>query len=786
MPPKKQIIKPKTFYLNEQHELPHEAKGGGGQLPNYIPIDWAAKGRTINQSIVSAKDKYSTSEDPLRNDHYFLLSKPEEKVAKYRTIKGETEEYEDEIDFSAKKDAQIFSKLGLDLLLVNDDGTAVVHAKPERLSQIISTTSSLDEAGRREQFRWAKIQSFGLIPQQLRIDEGWIEELNPKIAHDAVIEFQPLLARSEIDKVIYAIKDILDRVNIGGLKTTGTDFSGRQWIRGLIPPEVLRKIAATFFSVQSLHSPLWAIAATPQMRGRERPPNTAQIPSPVKQDNLPCVAVLEGGVPDNHPQLRQYRRGKYTDPDSSAFPNISHGSLVASRVVFGDILTPPTVSLQGDCSFYDVIVTEDSDHIGEKRVIPAMEGVIANAPDVRVFNLSFDGILSFAEYEPVMRQNKLSLVQDLDNLIFAKDIIAVIAAGNSPESTTPNNPYPNHFDDLRWQLSHWARSFNSLTCGSFVSQLSAGDDVLVTQIGWPSPFTRVGPGLVNSPKPDFSAPGGNSTKAYTFRYGLGVWGLNERGLWEDWSGTSFAAPILAREAALAVEYLQGFCKQGARPYGATVKAFLELTVTPPVSDAQVEKLVQRSLGRGSASHIRLSNPFENTAIMLWQGVLESPGDKAMIRIPIPRQWMESANSPFLRLVIAWDTPVNAAIHNVWACRKVEAQLRAHPDSKTLYPKYKRYKSYPIIDRRYDLKKVKKITGDMWLLEISYKEIADYYPAITFDPQQRVGLAAELYDASDTPISPQGFVQVLPVASTMNRLSIPPVVMRTPIVLRTQV
>lgn len=119
-------------------------------------------------------------------------------------------------------------------------------------------------------------------------------------------------------------------------------------------------------------------------------------------------------------------------------------------------------------------------------------------------------------------------------------MFVVVSAGNSPPGVQPSQPYPAHFDDPEWQLGAWARGFNSVTCGSLVKRLSVGG--LVTTLGWPSPFTRVGPGLCNSPKPDFSDNGGNSTPAMQAAPGLGVWGLTASSQWEDLSGTSFAAP----------------------------------------------------------------------------------------------------------------------------------------------------------------------------------------------------------------------------------------------------
>jgi hypothetical protein len=92
----------------------------------------------------------------------------------------------------------------------------------------------------------------------------------------------------------------------------------------------------------------------------------------------------------------------------------------------------------------------------------------------------------------------------------------------------------------------------------------------------------------------------------------------------------------------------------------------------------------------------------------------------------------------------------------------------------------------MIDRIYDLRKLPKgvtVEGDMWLLELSYEQIADYHLGMVFTPQQRVAFAAELFDNDDSPVSPQLALQALPAAKTMTRLSIPPQSVKIPMVVR---
>ena len=519
-----------------------------------------------------------------------------------------------------------------------------------------------------------------------------------------------------------------------------------------------------------------------------------RMPEVIDTRSLPCVAILDTGVPPDHISLSRYRRGQYIEPGSGAGRSVgNHGSLVTSRAVFGHLSSsdgsPPNVP-RGTCSFYDVIVANGPDSIEEKSVLPAMTAVVGNAPDVRVFNISFDNLRALELESEIRRREKLILLQDLDNFIFANDVLVVVAAGNSPRNVSPQKPYPAHIDQVEWKLGTWSRCFNAITCGAYVEDLTA--EGLVTEPGAPSPFTRIGPGIAESPKPDFSGPGGNLNENYRFAAGLGVWGCNAAGLWEDHSGTSFAAPLLARTAAFTLHELQKVCEPGTKPFAVTAKAYMALTAIAPTPTHALEALAKRTLGRGRATVRRLRSPSAKSAIMVWQGTIDNPDDIVRVQIPVPLKWLQDARQPHMRLVVSWDSPVNAAVHDVWASRKVSAQLRVVPDrkKKAVVGSRTGHASYPWIDRLYNLSKLSTDNGvpaeDNWLLELSYVNIADYYPAIDFSPIQRVALAAELFDRDEKPISPQEAVQALPIASTLQRLSVTAVPVRSMIAIKSRV
>ncbi|WP_197453500.1 S8 family serine peptidase [Caulifigura coniformis] len=735
--------------------------------------------------------KLSASHDPLKEERYFVLAVPVPELEKESTDKRKAPDgtFAEETDFGGAH-CKIFDRLGLDLLQVTSDGKAVVHADKLTFSQLSNRAARLPTLGVREQARWATIDSFDLPQPSLRVDDEWLHSLPQSELSDVIVELQPILRRREADEVMRAILALMNREG-ETLTANGADFSGRRWVRGRFTRASVRAVAKDFYSVQSLHAPLYSLAAA--QRGTRATVTTGRSGQhPVVAADLPCVAVVDMGVPDSHIILSPYRRGQFYGQSVARQAIGNHGSLVASRVVFGDHSSHESIAgATPACSFYDAMIGSVP-HFGntfhDKAVIDALSGVRGAAPDVRVFNLSIGDHKTFSDFnETDLREKRLTL-QDLDNFAFANDCVLVVAAGNSVPGTAPAPPYPEHLKDSRWALGPWASGFNTWICGSYVSRITSGG--LVVHSGWPSAFTRIGPGLCNCPTPNFGAPGGNCDDAYRVgNNGHGVWGIAANGLGEDHCGSSHAAPILAREVAFTLRELQRYCVQGTTPFAVTAKAFLSLTATRTTEDAEVRELAGWTLGRGKASVQRLRSPATGSAVILWQGYIESSKDTVRVQLPIPKQWLASAEKPVLRLIVCSDPPVNEAAKNDWACRKTVARLHPSPDAKAVRAPRGGHYSYPLIDRTYDLQRHKpgeseEAPEDLWVLELSYEEIAPYVAAVEFDPRQRVAFAAELLDLSENPVDPQPMMQALPIAASMTRLSVTATPIRPPVIVRT--
>jgi hypothetical protein len=775
-------VEPKHFYLNEQHELSHLEREGGGRLPKLGEIDWASKQRYLTKSLSRTRKAIEQSSDPLRGQRYFLLARPEETVPKLTSDKRKAPSghFDEPVDY-AGKDSRVLSRLGLDVISVTDQG-AVVHATPERFERLESIASNLGELGKAEQARWAFVADFEVVPPELRADEDWLASVR-KGTHETIVELQPLLSRTEGALVLNVIAEHLRRADGEAILASGTDFSGRAWVRATFVARTIARIVKDFFSVQALHGPLLSPAfAVGSRRAGNISVKGANLPSlPVAE--MPVVAVVDTGVAQNHVQLEPYRRGKFVHPQGQdGFDD--HGTFVTSRVVFGDPSDPLNSPPTPQCRFIDVIVARDSKSIDTKIVVNAIEIVGANYPDARTFNLSFGDYVALNLRQTVDRTQRLLQTQDLDNLIFARDLLVVVAAGNSRPGVTPNPAYAEHWQDPTWGLGHWAVGFNTLKCGSFVREWTIVGGVADVPFA-PSPFCKVGPALADAPAPDFSAHGGNCNAGYGHSPGLGVWGLSPAGLWEDRLGTSHATPILSRQCAFALALLQRVCPAGTSPFGVTAKAFLALTADPILLPTRFGEAAARTLGLGRASSERLSVPDADRAIFVWQGVLGNKSDVARVIVPIPGDWLEEADDPVCDIAVSWDSPVNAAFTNVYGCRRVNVKLKPTPDADAVRGSRGAHQGYPLRVRTYGLKKALDdglVEDDLWIVELSYEEMCDYPPTQVFTPEQRVAFALQLRDRDGT-ASPQAAVQAIEMTSTMTRLSAAPIPLQVPVTVK---
>lgn len=311
-------ITPRTFFLNEQHELAHAERAGGGRPAQYGTIDWAAKGVEISAALTASRKAIRESKDPLRERHYFLVAKPVPNVPKVtkNEKRSPTGLFDEETQYAGEH-SRVFRRLGMDLLDVNADGIATVHATTERFDRLLATASALAREGVQERARWATIARFDPIPASFRVDRSWVDGLPRSTTVDVIVELQPLLSRLEMEEILASLSNLLRRDLDEALTGTGTDFSGRRWYRGKMRHAALVDVAEHFFSIQSLHPPHVTAVNAPKLHRKreEAAPTVGAQPLP-DVSTLPTVAILDTGVPIGHVELAPYRRGTYQHPDA--------------------------------------------------------------------------------------------------------------------------------------------------------------------------------------------------------------------------------------------------------------------------------------------------------------------------------------------------------------------------------------------------------------------------------------------------------------------------------------
>ena len=294
-------IKPVTFFLNEHHELLPQEKPSGGRITQYLGIDWESKGQALSVSLRASRRILAKSQDPIRESRHYLIAKPSPRLQKRSTARNAKDNALPENVSFAKSDSQVFGRLGIDLINVTKTGDAIVHLLPERADQLEKTGARLASLSQREHARWAKLDSFDIVPAEERIDASWLSSVSGTDIVEAVIEFQPLLDRVEIERLMRSMSEFLRKDLRESFTRMGQDFSGRFWAAGRLTRRTLQQIAQRYFTVQALHPPLIAITAATKPTSSK--PTAGGKRGRVDITLLPPVAVVDTGVPSDHAVL---------------------------------------------------------------------------------------------------------------------------------------------------------------------------------------------------------------------------------------------------------------------------------------------------------------------------------------------------------------------------------------------------------------------------------------------------------------------------------------------------
>ncbi len=434
-------------------------------------------------------------------------------------------------------------------------------------------------------------------------------------------------------------------------------------------------------------------------RARPRQAALADLPEvPAASPDAPLVGMVDSGVRSAHPLLAPaiYDASTLSDAFADGEDEHGHGTRVAGLLIHGELKDVLETELLPRPMFRLLsvrVLGSDNrfppDSVWEGEVERAIRHCAAQG--ARVINLSIgdpDSPYQGARSTPVAalvdqlsRELGVVVVVPTGNVI-----LGVYLDANDPEVETYISPL---LASQHTAMLDPAPATSALTVGAITHDALAGSASArfpatrraLGDGGWPAPFSRRGPGIDASVKPELSAPGGSLAVDVEFTQfveddALGVLstsGSSPDRLLDTDIGTSYAAPLVARVAGAVVARYPEFSANLVRALtllGSSEPRFAEALRHP--SGAEREKVQLQTVGYGE---VRLTEAIESTphrTILVAEG--EIPVDTTMVyEIPIPSSFKASGGARGIDVALAFD-PETRARRLDYAATKMEFWL----------------------------------------------------------------------------------------------------------------
>ncbi len=404
----------------------------------------------------------------------------------------------------------------------------------------------------------------------------------------------------------------------------------------------------------------------------------------------PRVCVLDSGIAAAHPLLANNVGHEEAILTATTSPSDQHGhgTRVGGIAVFGSVRACYEGGLFSSpiVLFSARVLNQHNRFDDEKLIINQMRTAIQTfkkAPhSCRVFNLSL-GTLQPAD------PNKQSLwAEALDLIAREEQVLLVVSAGNNLSLLTNNakeaekilKDHPNQLLAPEARLAEPATAAIAVTVGALVehevpaTRRGSGAGDLIRSLGKiaePSPFTRVGPGLGKSIKPEFVEIGGNlvwegtasAHRRIRQEEGVAVMSLDRehtKRLFGFDSGTSYAAPRVARVAAVLWHKLR--VDLGVDPHPNLVRAVLATAASVPTASTTLietklgKDAVMQVCGYGQVDEDLAVTSADRRVTLVAQGALKLDHFR-IYEVPTPTEFKMAAGEKRITIALAFDPPV---------------------------------------------------------------------------------------------------------------------------------
>lgn len=254
----------------------------------------------------------------------------------------------------------------------------------------------------------------------------------------------------------------------------------------------------------------------------------------VSIDELPIVVVLDSGVkfPKNMERLIvDHWKGGISNPD------MSHGTQVASKVVFGNIGEQIGSPLIPRARVIDCPIINDK--TAENLIIQRVQSAVkAYSNYSSIFNLSVNSTI------PIDGDEISIFGYELDILTLKHNVKFVISAGNH-ELYLTNDNMEDILDDSDSRIAAPADSMLNITVGAV-----SGTEFpqAISRMNMVTSYSRIGPGFNGFRKPDLVAYGATLSNSTVLPDKYATVLMKEGNIGQN-AGTSFTAPKVAGDLA---------------------------------------------------------------------------------------------------------------------------------------------------------------------------------------------------------------------------------------------
>ena len=400
------------------------------------------------------------------------------------------------------------------------------------------------------------------------------------------------------------------------------------------------------------------------------------LPTPSVDSTYPIVGVIDSGV---GPILDPWIEGRFDYLDNTEY-DATHGTSVAGLIAAGQAANGPDVTPEPDgCKIYDAPLYPTGPFMdkyanGFTDFLEELEQAVAEASEehgVRIFNLSINAISDVERHRYSIYAARLDQIADTYGVVF------VNSSGNLPQGQARAAWQKKPIDVVRY-FANRTQPDTIYKPSESVRSISVGalNPPLTGQIeGAPTVYTTRGPGLQVGVKPDVAAFGGAGGVGPGKPSGLAS--ITPTGVKQDVTGTSYAAPLVARTlAGLDIS------TQGGLQTEALRAMLLHHTEMPdPLTKRGLRDIGRQFAGFGQPKSVQeMLETDDHQVTMLFQSRL-TVGERRPAILRFPFEWPRSLVNPdgscsgLAKMTLVYSPPLDPAFGAEFVRVNLEASLR---------------------------------------------------------------------------------------------------------------